>query len=54
MSSRLSKTLLNGELTEDQLKQVEELEEHPVFSTLSQELEENGSEWMEFLHSASP
>jgi dynein heavy chain 1 len=54
MSTRLSKNLVGGQLNEEQLKQIEVLEEHSIFGNLSNEIEQNESEWIEFLQSASP
>ena len=54
MSTRLSKNMLGEQLNEEQLKQIEELEEHPTFSNLVNEIEQNETEWIEFLQSASP
>jgi len=34
LTSRLSKDLLNGGLNEDQLKQIEELSDHPIFNNI--------------------
>jgi dynein heavy chain 1 len=54
MNTKLSKHLLEGLLTEEQLKQIEEISSHEFFSDLLNTIENNEGEWMKFLIANNP
>lgn len=54
MNTKLSKHLLEGLLTEEQLKQIEEVSSHEFFSDLVNTIENNEGEWMKFLIANNP
>ena len=54
LNTKLSPNLLGGALSEDQLKQLEELTNKPRFSTLVDKIEDNQQQWLEFLHAGNP
>lgn len=54
LTTRLSKNLLQGHLSEDQLKQLEELSEHPVFCNIVSLIEQEEASWLEFLGCNNP
>jgi hypothetical protein len=54
ISTRLPKDLLQGMLNEDQLKYLESLEEHPLFSSLVRHIEDNEEKWVRFMNASNP
>lgn len=46
--------MLNGHLDEDQLKQIEEISEHPIFTDLIDMIEKDQTTWEEFLTCSNP
>jgi dynein heavy chain 1 len=52
--TKLSKGFLDGIVNEDQLKQIEELTDHPLFYNLVEVIESDERPWFEFLSSANP
>lgn len=41
-------------LSEEQLKNIEELTEHPLFSNLTSHIEENEEKWINFMLASNP
>lgn len=54
LSSQLSTTMLNGVLNEDQLKQIEEISEHPIFNDIVSMIESDEPAWEEFITCTNP
>lgn len=54
INTTLSKTLIQGTLSEDQLKHIEELSEHEIFSGLLEHIENNESKWVAFMEANNP
>ena len=54
INTKLSKNLLKGKLSEDQLKQIEELSEHELFYDIVNIIESNESEWLNFIKASNP
>jgi len=54
LKTSLSNNILDGHLTESQLKQVEELMHCKVFEELLLDMEKNSTQWKQFLESANP
>lgn len=54
INTNLSKNMLRGMLSEEQLKNIEELTEHPLFSNLTSHIEENEEKWINFMLASNP
>lgn len=54
LKTSLSNNILDGHLTDNQLKQVEELMHCKVFEELLLDMEKNSTQWKQFLESANP
>lgn len=54
LKTSLSNNILDGHLTDNQLKQVEELIHCKVFEELLLDMEKNSTQWKQFLESANP
>lgn len=54
MGTKLSKNLLKGKLSEDQLKQIEELSNHDLFYDIVNVIESNEGEWLTFMNASNP
>lgn len=54
LKTSLSTQLLKGKLTENELKQIEELEQNELFSNFSNILETKENEWVSFIDSSTP
>jgi hypothetical protein len=54
MTTNLSKSILDGALSEEQLKCIEKLEEHPLFTNLVMHLENNSEKWVKFINASNP
>ena len=54
LTSRLSKEMLRGSLNEDQLKQLEEISDHPIFNNIIEMIDNDENTWLEFMTSTNP
>lgn len=54
INTNLSKNMLNGMLSEEQLKHLEELTDHPLFSNLASHIEQNEDKWISFMLASNP